>query len=622
MHLIASLLVAASLQTPALAQTPAHAQTPGIDAARRIAATLQLAAQEYRLAWVDGRLANTGEWEEAKLFVAEARRSSAQLPATARAEMTPRITMLEQQLAARMPPESLALVAHDVEARLTVLLGTSLDERPAREPDLASGAVLYRSTCVRCHGQQGRGDGPLQRTDPMDPPPANLADTVLLASTTPLDFYRKITFGVPGTKMKAFGDALSREERWDLVAYILTFSDPVAKSARSGQIAVVFGTVRGTLGAAMELAKRGEADAAQARVLDAYMAFEAVERSLSATDPAIVKQAEQRFSALRVALTARAPLDSLEKDRAAILASLVDAERALTVQRSAAGLFLESFLLMMREGFEAILVVGAIMAVLMKAEAKEKQRHVRLGVGAAVVASLITAAILEVIFRVTPAQREALEGGIMLIAAAMLFYVSYWLISKVEIAAWTRFVKGQIQRAVESGSGMALAGVAFLAVYREGFETVLFYKALYVTGGSGGTAPVTAGIVAGLAGLVLLFVGIEKFGLKIPMRPFFAATGATLAFMAFVFAGDGVKELQEGGYIHSTLLSWAPRADFFGIYPTAESLGVQALIALALLFGLFWTFVVVPKRHPAGGPEAPIERRGRKTLARKSVGRV
>jgi high-affinity iron transporter len=113
-------------------------------------------------------------------------------------------------------------------------------------------------------------------------------------------------------------------------------------------------------------------------------------------------------------------------------------------------------------------------------------------------------------------------------------------------------------------------------------------------------------------------VGIEKFGLKIPMRPFFAATGATLAFMAFVFAGDGVKELQEGGYIHSTVLSWAPRADFFGIYPTVESLAVQLVIALALLFGLLWTFVIAPSRRPPAA--SPLERRGRSSRARKSAG--
>jgi high-affinity iron transporter len=225
-------------------------------------------------------------------------------------------------------------------------------------------------------------------------------------------------------------------------------------------------------------------------------------------------------------------------------------------------------------------------------------------------------------FRATAAQREALEGGVMLVAAALLFYVSYWLISKVEIAAWTRFVKGQVQKAVAAGSGVALAAVAFFAVYREGFETVLFYKALYVAGGGGGGGAITAGLLVGLAVLVAVFIGIERFGLRIPMRPFFAVTGATLAFMAFMFAGNGIKALQEGGYVGSTLLPWAPRYDFFGIYPTAESLGVQAFILLALILAMVWTFVVQPRRiitASAGAPLEPQMRGKRRTQARKTT---
>jgi high-affinity iron transporter len=403
--------------------------------------------------------------------------------------------------------------------------------------------------------------------------------------------------------MQPFGEALAREERWDLVAYVLTLSDSTARRGRNGQLAVVFGTVRGTLGGAMELASHGEADAAARRVFDAYLAYEAVEGSLRPTDPGVVTRAEARFAALREAAAVGRPAAELARRYGDVLASLAESETALTRSHSAAGLFAESFLLMLREGFEAILVIGAIMAVLLKAGATEKQRSVRWGVAAAVAASLVTAALLEVLLRATPAQREALEGGIMVLAAVMLFYASYWLISKIEIVAWTRFVKGQVLRAAESGSGLALAGVAFLAVYREGFETVLFYKALYVSGTGGGAAPITAGLVAGLAVLIGVYVGIEVFGLKVPMRPFFAVTGATLAFMAFVFAGDGVKELQEGGYVASSLVTHGPRNEFLGIYPTWESLAVQGLILAAIGFGLVWTFVV----RRAGEPAAPAQ---------------
>ncbi len=604
-----AVLAVLTLQTPALAQTSRTDQVPGIEAARRVAATLQLAAQEYRGAWSQGRLAAPSEWDEAKLFVAESRRAATGLPGNARAELEPKLASVETRLAAQMPPDSLAAAARDIAARLTTLMGVSLDERPSREPSLDNGALLYRATCNRCHGPLGHGDGPTAVAEHFTPPPADLSDSAILAAVTPQDLYHKISLGVPGTQMKGFGEALSREERWDIVSYVLTFRDQEARRGKTGQLAVVFGTVRGNIGAAMELATSGDYSGAQSRELDAYMAFEAIEPQLSATDPGLVKMAEQRFSNLRGSFAARVPPEVRDRARAELALGLADAEAALAVHHSATGLFAESLLLMLREGFEAMLVVAAIMAVLVKAEARERQKNVRWGVVAAVAASLVTAAILEIILRVTPAERDALEGALMLVAAAVLFYVSYWLISKVEIAAWTRFVKGQIQRAVESGSGLALAGVAFLAVYREGFETVLFYKALYVTGGADGAGPITAGIVGGLVALLVVYIGIERFGLKIPMRPFFAVTGATLAFMAFVFAGDGIKELQEGGYVASTVLGWAPRSDFLGIYPTLESSGVQLLILAALVFAMVWTFVVRPRRLKAEGGGMPREAR-------------
>jgi len=140
----ASLFLAVVLQTPAIAQTPAQAQTPGVEAARRVAATLQLAAQEYQLAFVNGVLANPAEWSEAQLFVAEARRSAGELPESVRTPLTPRLASLEQRLAAQMPPDSLAAEARRIEELLSSRLGVSLDERPAREPSLASGARIFR----------------------------------------------------------------------------------------------------------------------------------------------------------------------------------------------------------------------------------------------------------------------------------------------------------------------------------------------------------------------------------------------------------------------------------------------------------------------------------------------
>jgi len=408
----------------------------------------------------------------------------------------------------------------------------------------------------------------------------------------PADYFRRVTYGTPGTAMPAFDSVLSADQRWDVVAHVLTLSDSMARRAGNGAAALTFAAVRGTLGGAMERSRRGDRNAAADGVFDAYLAFESIEGPVRVADAGLASRAERRFAALREAAAVRAL--TLDDQYVELVSTLDSAEAAVTAPHTGWGLLVESFLLIVREGFEAILIVGAIMAVVLHAGTTRQRTSVRWGVGLALAASLVTAALLEWLVEASAAQREALEGGVMLAAAAVLFYVSYWLFSKVDAQVWQRFVREKVQRAAESGSGFALASVAFLAVYREGFETVLFYKALYVTGGGGGAgwgggaAPITIGLAAGAVVLVALYVGIEKFGIRIPLRPFFAVTGATLYFMAFVFAGAGVKELQEGAYVRTTLVPGAPRWEFFGVYPTVESLALQGLIVLGLVIAVIW----------------------------------
>jgi high-affinity iron transporter len=177
-----------------------------------------------------------------------------------------------------------------------------------------------------------------------------------------------------------------------------------------------------------------------------------------------------------------------------------------------------------------------------------------------------------------------------------LFYVSYWLLSKMEVVKWNHFVKSKVNDALTSGSSLALASAAFLAVYREGCETVLFYKALFLTGGNSSGMPVATGILAGSAVLVGVYIAISRFGVRLPLKPFFGLTSAFLYYMAFVFAGKGIAELQAGGLLPTNMLQWAPRVPALGIYPTIESVVAQGVL-LVLLFGaLIWTFLIQPQR--------------------------
>src|SRR6185503_13409958 len=192
---------------------------------------------------------------------------------------------------------------------------------------------------------------------------------------------------------------------------------------------------------------------------------------------------------------------------------------------------------------------------------------------------------LVTVLRVTPWVGEALEGGAMLLAAVVLFWVSYWLISKAEADRWQRYIRGKVQGALTGGNRGALATAAFLAVYREGFETILFYQALFASAPSGDVM-VPAGLVAGLVALAIVYVGLERIGLRVPMHAFFVWTGGFLYAMAVVFAGRGVAELQEAGLLPLTPVGWAPRIETLGIFPTVETLVAQGVFLVLLLYAV------------------------------------
>jgi high-affinity iron transporter len=608
---------------------------------RRLAATAQLAAQEYRVGIADGRVISAAEVDEAKLFLRESRRSAALLPGETRSATLSQIDSLLQMVDRVAPPDSVDARVRRLADTLAQRFGIALDEVPHPTPSVARGAAVYQANCASCHGSRGQGDGPLAQG--LDPKPADLADGVVLRDRSPLDYYRRISIGVVGTAMPAFEARLSADDRWAAAVYASLLRLPrdsgnvppaLQAFSRTGRMsdaevltalgesdtsraglarlaavrgfqpeasasanAQVLSQVRAQVESTYALARKGDTSAST-RAFDAYMTFEQVELAIRAKNPGLASELETAFAALRTRAAGGATASELEGIRRQLDAGLENAERVLEDEPSPANLFLQSFVILLREGLEAILLVGALMTFLVKMGAAHRKRDINAGVGAAVGASLLTAFALETVFHLTPAKREALEGATMVLATLVLFYVSYWLLSKMEVAKWNHFVKSKVQDALTSGSGLALASAAFLAVYREGFETVLFYKALFLTAGSkAGTMPILGGILLGSVVMVGVYIGISRFGLRLPLKPFFGVTSAFLYYMAFVFAGKGVADLQEGGLLPTTIVPGAPRVPALGIYPTVESLLLQGVLLALLLVALVWTFAVEPRRQ-------------------------
>lgn len=571
--LTTSLLVTACL-TESLAGQAADSLGP----ARRVVAAASLAAKEYGLgvAPAGGQITQPEEVDEAKLFIQQAQFDVAGLPSSARADAQRSLNHIATLLEQLAPPDSVRRATDGLVAYITLAVGGPdlLEPLPTNPPSLARGAVVFRERCAACHGESGRGDGPKAKTLE-GPPPANLADPAVIDGKSLVDIYRQIAIGTPGTAMPEFAGDLSAEDRWAVATYV------AALQYGGSATAATFAAVRRQIDSA--LSRRSEQIA-----VDAYMTFEQVETAVRVKNPGLASELEGAFAWLRTRAV-RADQAERRAIRERLLEGLERAERVVADRPSPMSLFVASFFLLVREGFEAILIVAALMTFLTKAGAPERRRDVARGAWAAVGASALTWVLVELLFKVTPGQRETIEGATMLLAAAVLFYVSYWLLSKVEAAKWTAFVKDKMENALSSGSGMALSAVAFLAVYREGFETILFYQALFASAGpSGGSISVIGGIAVGAVGLLLVYLAINELGLRVAMKPFFAVTGIVLYYMAFVFAGKGIAELQGAQVVSLTVIENAPRLPVFGIYPTVESLAVQGALLVLAIVAVFW----------------------------------
>ena len=252
-------------------------------------------------------------------------------------------------------------------------------------------------------------------------------------------------------------------------------------------------------------------------------------------------------------------------------------------------LFIYSLLIILREGLEALLIVAAIVAYLVKNKYEDKLPVIRQSVYVALGASLVTAVIFQLIFSNSGASRELLEGFTMMIAVVMLFMMSYWLLSKVEANNWKRYLEGKLSTALTTGSLIGLWLTSFLAVYREGAETVLFYYALVADANSAMSyLYLLAGFGAGAFLLAICYFIMRYTVVKLPLKPFFMFTGSFMYLMAFVFAGKSVLELIEGKLFEPTLIMGAPEIPWLGIYPYVETLIPQVFLVLAAIFALFY----------------------------------
>lgn len=594
---------------------------------------LDYLAVDYSGAVANGAVISASEYAEMQEFSTSVRERIASLPpVSAQPALVREADDLVAAIARKAAPQDVETRAHQLASHLLVAYPMPL--APSSAPDLARGAALYAEQCSACHGATGRGDGANARG--LNPPPVAFADATRARQRSTFGLYQVISQGLDGTAMASFAH-LPSDDRWALAFYVgrfafdedaarrgeqiwtsdaqlrsrfpdlqtLTQITPATLAAQIGEpnatqvIAYLrrhpeavlqrtdtLGVARAKLAQSLARYEAGDRRGAQELALSAYLdGFEPVEPTLGARDRALLTRVEGAMGAFRASLTAGAPVADVRTQAERINALLDAAERALAPQQaSAVSSFAGAFTILLREGLEALLIVVAMIAFLGKADRRDVLPYVHGGWVSALAAGVLTWAAATSLISISGASRELTEGFGSLISAIVLISVGIWMHGKAQSNAWQTYIKEKLSTALSRGSAWFLFFLAFMVVYREVFETILFYVALW---SQGAHLAMLAGAATAAIALVLIGWALLSYSKRLPISQFFSYSSILIAVLAVVLAGKGFAALQEAGLLDIHPLAVLPRIEVLGLFPTWEGFLAQVLTLATILVG-FW----------------------------------
>lgn len=627
--------------------SPALSSAAEID---RVLSLVDYIGGDYANAVKEGKIVNEFEYQEMLDFSSAAIDLWEKIPEKKieTTDFSEKFARLRSIIVSKGPTSEVESLANELKGR--IISAYDIKPYPANIPDYQSGKELYVSNCSSCHGLSGRPDDAFSRT--LNPPPTDFTDPDINIGLSPFKVYNTTTFGIEGTAMTSFEKVLDERQKWDVAFYVLSLGYPDIPSgggtsgfstekiphdvrklenlalASNAEILLNAGaggsdedvlfylrtaylrdgiaggaseaidhTIR-KLSEAIDLYEAGRKDEAFREALDGYLeGFQKIEPALVSKKRSLVLEVEKKMGFFRSLVMSDRDSSELHDLKASIEENLRESERILQGGSSLGKYlsFVNSFAIILREALEALLIIAAIIAALAHSGNRGMIRYVHYGWVLAIFAGLATWVAARTIIDISGARREIVEGVTSLLAAVILFYVSYWLISKADVKKWKEYVRSKTQGALTRRSGLTLAFVSFLAVYREAFETMLFYQALFYQTASS-TPHVIYGLVAGVAVVFVIAFLMYRFTLRIPLKYFFSFTSVFLYLLCFILLGKGILELQEAGIISSTTADFIPYMDTLGIYPSYETAIPQAVL-LVLAFSLFARNYVYREKH-------------------------
>ena len=365
--------------------------------------------------------------------------------------------------------------------------------------------------------------------------------------------------------------------------------------------------IRDSLQDMMILYESGDYESAYATARTAYLdSYEYIEIPLRPIAPDFTLEVEYLFAELRSSIKNEAPAHEVRSLVAQIDRNLDESERLVTGTGQVAPLiaFSASFAIIFREGLEAVLILGAIVTYLEASRNNRFKIYVHYGVVAAIGATAATWFVASYVIEISGASRELIEAIAALSATAVLFYVSFWILNKIEHKKWMEFVKAKVWQATTTGSVMVFVMLSFFTVYREGFETVLFYQAMF------GFAKymemyVGLGFVLGIGSLLAIYFVMRMMGKRLPLRALFGLTMGIGAYLSIAFLGNAIRELQILDIVpYTSMIGTIPRLDInmatmTGIYPTLETVIGQIVLLGVYMVASAYILIVRPRRERA-----------------------
>jgi high-affinity iron transporter len=624
----------------------AQPASPTPNDARQLWQLIDYVAVDYGGAVANGAVVSEFEYAEMLDFTNNAvKQIQALPPRPTRAAISAAIGDLRAAVVGKADSAEVTRLAHRANALL--LAAYPMPVAPRTLPDLTKGAAVYAALCASCHGAKGAGDGALAAN--LEPKPIAFTDAERAGSRSLMALYQVVSQGVEGTSMTSYM-TLSEEDRWAVAFYIGTLSSDAAARKRGEQLwqkdaslrerlpdltavstvteqaaaqtmqrdtardviaylrshpaAVEAGKPTGLALARLRLKESLDAMRADDRALatklglSAYLdGFEPIEPIVGARNQTLLTSVEDGMLAYRSAV-ATGTLSQAEEAAARLdgLFAQVDTEIGSS-KADPTTTFIGAFTILLREGLEALLIVIGMIAALKKAGRPDVLRHVHAGWISALGAGVLTWAIATYLVTISGASREVTEGVGAVFASVVLLTVGMWMHQKSSAGRWQSYLEEKLSAAMTRRSMWALFALAFVAVYREVFETVLFYSALAADGNG-------SALMAGFATAVILLGVIAWVMLRttarMPIGKFFSITSVFVAVLAVILIGKGAAALQEAGWVGATPV-WAPRIDLLGVFPTVETVVAQ-LIVLAIALSGFGLNLLSARRNTAGQP--------------------